>query len=574
MEGGLAAAELLVGDGNPSGKTVDTFAKSLDDYPSTYNFHESRNYVDYTDDIYVGYRYFETIPGAAEKVVYPFGYGLSYTTFDVETVSAGVVNSKCTSEANKLYAKVRVTNTGKFSGKEVVQVYIAKPQGKLGKPAKELVAFEKTRELQPGESQLMILTWKINDMASYDDIGKVKKSAYVLEAGSYDIYVGTSVRDVTKADYSYILNHDVITEQLSAKLVPTSLPKRMLADGSYEALPQSEPVDTDYSAIGNIDPSLTEGVAPCQRAIPYFRFADGMAKNGSHDIMDVVEGRITLDEFVSELSIDELIHLLGGQPNTGVANTFGIGNMPEYGIPSVMTADGPAGVRIAPEVGICTTAFPCSTLLACTWNPDVLEAVGRAGGEELKENNLALWLTPAICIHRSPLCGRNFEYYSEDPFVTGKLAGAMVRGIQSNNVGATLKHFALNNKETNRKNSDSRVSERAAREIYLKAFEMIVKNDNPWAIMSSYNMINGYRASESEDLLTGILRDEWGYEGMVTTDWWTCGEHYKETKAGNDLKMGNGYPDRVKKAYDKGAISRSEMETSVKRILGLILKLD
>ena len=574
MEGGLAAAELLVGDGNPSGKTVDTFAKSLDDYPSTYNFHESRDYVDYTDDIYVGYRYFETIPGAAEKVVYPFGYGLSYTTFDVETVSAGVVNSNCTSEANKLYAKVRVTNTGKFSGKEVVQVYIAKPQGKLGKPAKELAAFEKTRELQPGESQLMILTWEINDMASYDDLGKVKKSAYVLEAGSYDIYVGTSVRDVTKADYSYILNHDVITEQLSAKLVPTSLPKRMLADGSYEALPQSEPVDTDYSAIGNIDPSLTEGVAPCQRAIPYFRFADGMAKNSSHDIMDVVEGRITLDEFVSELSIDDLIHLLGGQPNTGVANTFGIGNMPEYGIPSVMTADGPAGVRIAPEVGIYTTAFPCSTLLACTWNPDVLEAVGRAGGEELKENNLALWLTPAICIHRSPLCGRNFEYYSEDPFVTGKLAGAMVRGIQSNNVGATLKHFALNNKETNRKNSDSRVSERAAREIYLKAFEMIVKNNNPWAIMSSYNMINGYRASESEDLLTGILRDGWGYEGMVTTDWWTCGEHYKETKAGNDLKMGNGYPDRVKKAYDKGAISRSEMETSVKRILGLILKLD
>ena len=512
--------------------------------------------------------------GAAEKVVYPFGYGLSYTTFDVETVSAGVVNSNCTSEANKLYAKVRVTNTGKFSGKEVVQVYIAKPQGKLGKPAKELAAFEKTRELQPGESQLMILTWEINDMASYDDLGKVKKSAYVLEAGSYDIYVGTSVRDVTKADYSYILNHDVITEQLSAKLIPTSLPKRMLADGSYEALPQSEPVDTDYSAIGNIAPSLTEGVGPGQRAIPYYRFADGMAKNSSHDIMDVVEGRITLDEFVSELSIDDLIHLLGGQPNTGVANTFGIGNMPEYGIPSVMTADGPAGVRIAPEVGIYTTAFPCSTLLACTWNPDVLEAVGRAGGEELKENNLALWLTPAICIHRSPLCGRNFEYYSEDPFVTGKLAGAMVRGIQSNNVGATLKHFALNNKETNRKNSDSRVSERAAREIYLKAFEMIVKNDNPWAIMSSYNMINGYRASESEDLLTGILRDEWGYEGMVTTDWWTCGEHYKETKAGNDLKMGNGYPDRVKKAYDAGAITRDEIETSAKRILGLILKLD
>lgn len=569
MEGGLATAELLVGKGSPSGKTVDTFAKSLDDYPSTYNFHESRDYVDYTDDIYVGYRYFETIPGAAEKVIYPFGYGLSYTTFDVETLDA-----KVSDDSKDICVKVRVTNTGKTAGKEVVQVYVSKPQGKLGKPAKDLVAFEKTRLLQVGESAVMTLSWKIADMASYDDLGKVQKSAYVLEAGSYDIYVGTSVRDVTKLDFTYSLDEDVVTEQLSAKLVPTSLSKRMLADGSYEELPQGEPVDTDASAIGIIDPSLTEGVAPGVRELPLYRFADGLPKNSSHDIMDVVEGRITLDEFVSELSIDDLIHLLGGQPNTGVANTFGIGNMPEYDIPSVMTADGPAGVRIAPEVGIYTTAFPCSTLLACTWNPDVLEAVGRAGGEELKENNLALWLTPAICIHRSPLCGRNFEYYSEDPFVTGKLAGAMVRGIQSNNVGATLKHFALNNKETNRKNSDSRVSERAAREIYLKAFEMIVKNDNPWAIMSSYNMINGYRASESEDLLTGILRDEWGYEGMVTTDWWTCGEHYKETKAGNDLKMGNGYPDRVKKAYDKGAISRSEMETSVKRILGLILKLD
>ena len=585
MEGGLAAAELLVGDGNPSGKTVDTFAHTLDDYPSTHNFHKSRDYVDYTDDIYVGYRYFETIPGAAEKVVYPFGYGLSYTTFNVETVSAGILQPSHTansqsaphdaiSHTDTLYVRVRVTNTGKRAGKEVVQVYVAKPQGKLGKPAKELVAFEKTRELLSGESQIMTLTWSINDMASYDDLGKIQKSAYVLEAGSYDIYVGTSVRDVQKADYSYILDEDIITEQLSAKLVPTSLAKRMLSDGSFEELPQSEPVDTDASVVGNIDPSLTEGVAPGQRAIPYFRFADGMVKNGKYDIIDVVEGQISLDEFISELSVDDLIHLLGGQPNTGAANTFGIGNMPEYGIPSVMTADGPAGVRINPEVGVCTTAFPCSTLLACTWNPDIVEAVGHAGGKELKENNLGLWLTPAINIHRSPLCGRNFEYYSEDPFVTGKLAGAMVRGIQSNNVGATLKHFALNNKETNRKNSDSRVSERAAREIYLKAFEMIVKAENPWAVMSSYNIINGYRASENKDLLTGILRDEWGYTGMVTTDWWTCGEHYKETKAGNDLKMGNGYPKRVKEAYEKGAISRDEIEICVKRILNLILKLD
>ena len=567
MEGGLAAAELLLGEGNPSGKLCDTFAKTLEDYPSTYNFHESRDYVDYTDDIYVGYRYFETIPGAAEKVNYPFGYGLSYTTFDVETISTDICDGKIT-------VKVHVTNTGSYAGKEVVQAYVSKPQGKLGKPAKELVAFAKTRELLVGETQIMSLSWDVSSMASYDDLGKVQKSAYILEAGTYKFFIGTSVRDVVELDFDYTLNENVIVNQLSAKLVPTSLNKRMLADGSYEELPVSEPFDTDYSAIGNLDNGVKEGVAPLVRAIPSYQFCKGIPRNGEHDLIDVVEGKISMDDFVAQLTIDELIHLLGGQPNTGVANTFGLGNLPEYGVPSVMTADGPAGVRINPEVGVCTTAFPCSTLLACTWNPEVIEAVGIAGGKELKENNLGIWLTPAINIHRSPLCGRNFEYYSEDPFLTGVLAGAMVRGIQSNNVGATIKHFALNNKETNRKNSDSRVSERAAREIYLKPFEMIIKNDNPWAVMSSYNIINGHRASECRELLNDILRDEWGYDGMVTTDWWTCGEHYKETKAGNDLKMGNGYPERVKEAYDKGAITRDEIEICVKRILGLIIKLD
>ena len=567
MEGGLAAAELLLGEGNPSGKLCDTFAKTLEDYPSTYNFHESRDYVDYTDDIYVGYRYFETIPGAAKKVNYPFGYGLSYTTFDVETISTDICDGKIT-------VKVHVTNTGSYAGKEVVQAYVSKPQGKLGKPAKELVAFAKTRELLVGETQIMSLSWDVSSMVSYDDLGKVQKSAYILEAGTYKFFIGTSVRDVVELDFDYTLNENVIVKQLSAKLVPTGLNKRMLADGSYEELPVSEPFDTDYSAIGNLDNGVKEGVAPLVRAIPSYQFCKGIPRTGEHNLIDVVEGKITMDDFVAQLTIDELIHLLGGQPNTGVANTFGLGNLPEYGVPSVMTADGPAGVRINPEVGVCTTAFPCSTLLACTWNPEVIEAVGIAGGKELKENNLGIWLTPAINIHRSPLCGRNFEYYSEDPFLTGVLAGAMVRGIQSNNVGATIKHFALNNKETNRKNSDSRVSERAAREIYLKPFEMIIKNDNPWAVMSSYNIINGHRASECRELLNDILRDEWGYNGMVTTDWWTCGEHYKETKAGNDLKMGNGYPERVKEAYDKRVITRDEIEICVKRILGLIVKVD
>ena len=239
-----------------------------------------------------------------------------------------------------------------------------------------------------------------------------------------------------------------------------------------------------------------------------------------------------------------------------------------------MTADGPAGLRINPECGVCTTAWPCSTLIACSWNEEIAQKVGAAGGAEVKENNIAVWLTPAVNIHRSPLCGRNFEYYSEDPYLTGKMASAMVRGIQSNHVGATVKHFALNNKETNRKNSDSRASERAIREIYLKAFEIIVKEAKPWAIMSSYNIVNGRRTSENRELLTDVLRGEWGFDGAVTTDWWTNGEHYKETAAGNDIKMATGFPERLMEALNKGVITRKELEICARRVLELILKVD
>ena len=566
MEGGLAAAELLVGNGNPSGKLSDTFAKRLEDYPSTYNFHESGDYVDYTEDIYVGYRYFETIPGACERVNYPFGFGLSYTTFAVQTVSAGM-------REGNVHITVQVTNTGSRAGKEVVQVYFGAPQGKLGKPAKQLIAFEKTRELQAGESQLLYFSFSVNDMASYDDLGKILKSAYVLEKGEYVFYVGTSVRDVEKLDLVYAPEVDIVVKQLESRLAPTSLEKRMLADGSYEALPLSEPNDPNADELERLPADQLEGFAPLNRGRGrYQRWME--IKKDAHSFREVAEGKLTVEEFLAQLSDDEVAHLLGGQPNTGVANTYGYGNLPEYGIPSIMTADGPAGLRIEPKCGVTTTCWPCSTLLACSWNAALVEAVGEAGGAEVKENNIAVWLTPAVNIHRSPLCGRNFEYYSEDPFLAGKLASAMVRGIQSNHVGATVKHFALNNKETNRKNSDSRVSERAAREIYLKAFEIIVKEADPWSIMTSYNIINGHRASENADLLEGILHGEWGYTGCVTTDWWTCGEHYKETKAGNDIKMGCGYPERLLMALEKGCLTRAEMDACAKRVLNLILKID
>ncbi len=283
---------------------------------------------------------------------------------------------------------------------------------------------------------------------------------------------------------------------------------------------------------------------------------------------------MSLDDFLIQLPLQNRIDLLGGQPNTGLANTFGIGNQAEYGIPNVMTADGPAGLRVTADSGVTTTAWPCATMLACSWNTELVEGVGRSAALEVKENNIGMWLTPACCIHRSPLCGRNFEYYSEDPFLSGKIGAAMVNGIQSEHIAASPKHFAANNKETNRKASDSIVSERALREIYLKQFEIIVKESDPWTIMSSYNLLNGTHTSESYDLLTGILREEWGFQGMVTTDWWSLGEHYLETKAGNDLKMANGYPDRVKKAYEMGLISEEEINLAVKNILGLILKID
>ncbi|MGB4659088.1 MAG: glycoside hydrolase family 3 N-terminal domain-containing protein, partial [Mobilitalea sp.] len=402
----------------------------------------------------------------------------------------------------------------------------------------------------------------------------VQKSAYVLEAGDYVFYIGTSVRDVVKSDYIYTLSQNKIIEQLTPKIVPTSLKERMLADGSFEQLTISEATDPDACEMDKLPGELTDGFSPAVRAQVGHHLWKQPFKKGIRNFYEVADGTMTLDEFLAQMTDEEVAHLLGGQPNAGVANTFGYGNMSEYGIPNVMTADGPAGLRIQPQCGVNTTAWPCTTLLACTWDREIVYQVGEAGAKEVKENNIAVWLTPAVNIHRSPLCGRNFEYYSEDPYLTGKMAASMVNGIQSQHIGSTVKHFALNNKETNRKNCNSRVSERAAREIYLKAFEIIVKEADPWSIMSSYNIINGHRASENKELLEDILREEWGWKGMVTTDWWTYGEHYKETLAGNDMKMATGYPERLLEAKSLGLITREDMDRCAKRILTLILKVD
>lgn len=564
MEGGTAEADILCGDQNPSGKLVDTFASCFEDYPSSAGFRNSEDYVIYNEDIYVGYRYFETIPGAAQKVNYCFGYGLSYTEFKTELLHAEETETE-------LHFEVRVVNLGEYAGREVVQLYAGAPQGILGKPARELKAFAKTRELLPGESQQLRLTVKKEALASYDDLGKVQKSTWVLEAGTYHFYVGNSVRSAEDTGFLWNVSKNRITEQASEKCAPTMVEKRMLANGEMEALPSykgiGEPLVRDSDAVLR---------APGQRETP--DYVPAWVPEGHEEdrlqFCDVANGTLELDQFMESLSDQELAGLLGGQPNTGVANTWGIGNLPQAGIPNVMTADGPAGLRIDRECGVYTTAWPCATLLACSFDEKLAEEVGSAGAKEVKENNIGVWLTPAMNIHRSPLCGRNFEYYSEDPLVAGKMGAAMVRGIQSEHIAASVKHFACNNKETNRTNSNSCVSERALREIYLKGFEIVVKEADPWTIMTSYNVVNGRRSSENEELLTGILRGEWGFQGMVTTDWWNWASHVKEVLAGNDVRMPIGQSKKLLQALADGELSRKDLEICAKRILEMILKLD
>ena len=588
MEGGLAEADLLCGDENPSGKLPDTFAGRLEDYPYSDSFHEALDYVDYTEDVYVGYRYFETIPGKDSLVCYPFGYGLSYTDFRLTPlecrISGGeLVQNVCGEDAAQgafrpddpqnapaVEVLAQVTNIGPYAGKEVVQLYSSSPAGRLGKPARELRAFCKTPLLKPGETTTVRLRVRIADLASFDDLGRICAGAWVLEKGKYTFFLGTSVRDTVCLEQSLNLDRDVVVEKAHCLCAPVSLAERLLADGTLEPLPVSE----DKPSV-----SIWEGLEKAGIFTPEICAGEGenLLRDRSLDpiqFQQAADGSADFEDFFAQLSTEDKIHLLCGQPNTGVANTFGMGNLPRYGVPSVMTADGPAGLRIQPGVGVTTTAFPCATLLAGTWNQELIEAVGRAGGLEVKENNIAVWLTPAMNIHRSPLCGRNFEYYSEDPLLAGKMAAALIRGIQSCGVSACAKHFACNNKETNRFESDSRLSQRALREIYLKAFEIVVKEADPWMIMTSYNIINGVRASENKELITGILRGEWGFEGMLTTDWWNHASQPAEIRAGNDVKMGCGYPEKVLAALRSGELTQEEIDTCARRVLRMILRLD
>lgn len=535
MEGGNAVAEALSGKATPSGKLPDTVAYDIEDYPANDNFGNELTNL-YKEDIYVGYRYFETF--APEKVQFEFGFGLSYTTFDIETVSADADDEKITLE-------VKVTNTGdKFSGKEVVQVYYEAPQGALGQPARQLCAYEKTENLAPGQSQTLKIAFDINGIASYDDSGVTgNKSCYVLEAGDYNFYVGNSVKN-NKLAYTYKIEELKVTEQLSEAACPNDdnltlmKPGKRREDGTYEIIyvPSQKPtVDMAKRIEDNLpkDMEITGDV--------------GIT------LQDVKAGKNTIEEFVAQLTVSELAQIVRGEGmsnprvTTGTASAFGglSDTLFAYGIPAACCADGPSGLRMEGKA----TQLPIGTALAASWNPKLVRELYTMEGQELYRNDVDTLLGPGVNIHRHPLNGRNFEYYSEDPLVAGLTGGNEALGVQSNKgVGVTFKHFAGNDQENSRNSQNDVVSERAFREIYLKQFETAVKMSNPMGMMSTYGIVNSVPTANDYELLENILRTEWGFEGIVMTDWGGSGgmSDSQAMHSGNDLIMpGNSVTDNL-----------------------------
>ncbi|RXZ83186.1 hypothetical protein EBB07_07620 [Paenibacillaceae bacterium] len=587
MEGGSAVVDVLTGDITPSGKLSDTIAASLADYPSTAYF-GSNSQNAYYEDIYVGYRYFETF--APEKVLYPFGFGLSYTEFEIKTTD--VQTGK-----DEIKVDVTVKNTGKVEGKEVVQVYYGAPQGKLGKPAKELAAFAKTGILQPGDSQSITLSFDTRDMASYDDGGATgHKSAYVLEAGEYQIYVGNSVQHATRKA-TYTLEDLKVVEQLQEALAPTRAfdrlkPGERKLDGTFNVAKESVPQRTI-----NLAQRIQENLpAPIERT-----------ENKGYKLVDVYNGKVTMDAFIAQFTNNDLGAIVLGEGmsspkvTAGTASAFGgvTNSLLALGLPIDSAADGPSGIRMETNAER-ATSIPNGTMLACTWNLELNERLFDLLGKEMLLNKIDTLLGPGVNIHRNPLNGRNFEYFSEDPLLTGAMATAQTIGLQKNGTAPTIKHFAANNQEAARHEANALVSERALREIYLKGYEMAVKTGKARSIMTSYGPVNGTWAATNYDLNTTILRGEWGFEGIVMTDWWAKlsedqgfynapGSKYNETngkamvRAQNDLYMviphnnaathrnrGNATFNTIT-ALDNNQLTLGELQRSAKNIVQFLM---
>lgn len=471
QENANALGNILAGKSSPSGKLSDTIAKKYEDYPSSANF-GGKEYNNYAEGIYVGYRYFVTM--AKDKILYPFGYGLSYTSFSIDSVMTSNYTVKST-----------VANIGEYPGKEVVQVYMEAPKGKLKKAKRVLVGFAKTKLLLPGESTEISISFEQSDFASFDKKGTTGyKNAFVLESGEYTVYAGNDSIANEKIG-SFEIAETICVQQCLD--ISKSTRKRRILDNMPKELAQTG----------------DKGIK----------------------LIDVKNGKYTMEEFVAQLSDEELCDINRGEGAMGSAlgtkgNAGAYGGITESlrkkGIPAIITADGPAGLRISRY----TTLLPCGTAIACSFNEKLVEELFELVGDEAVHFGVDVNLAPGMNIHRNPLCGRNFEYYSEDPFLSGHIAAAMVRGIQKGGAVACPKHFACNNQEYNRNHNDSRVSQQALREIYLKNFEYCVKLGKPGNIMTSYNKVNGVWSHYNYDLVTTVLRKEWGYEGNVITDWW------------------------------------------------------
>ena len=572
QEGGAGVLDVLTGAVSPSGKLSDTIAIDIADYPSTEGFGDPVKAV-YKEDIYVGYRYFETF--AKDRVLYPFGFGLSYTTFEMEI--AGF-------EADKDTFKevVVVKNTGDVPGKEVVQVYVEAPQGKLGKAARSLCAFKKTAELKPGESEAVEITVELAKLASYDDSGVTgHKSAYVLEQGEYKVYTGNCVR-CAKESGSFTVDADTVTEQLTEACAPVEPFDRMhavLEDGAYKIAWEPVPQRT-YS----MKERSAAALEPCA---PYT--GDKGIKLG-----DVFDGKAALDDFIAQIPDEELIYLVRGEgmnspkvtPGTGGAMGGVTDGLLHFGIPTACCSDGPSGIRM--DCGTIAFSLPNGTLLACSFSEELNEELFAMQGLELRKNRIDTLLGPGLNIHRNPMNGRNFEYFSEDPLLTGKMAAAQLRGMQRWGTTGTIKHFACNNQEFHRTDIDSVVSERALREIYLTAFETAVKEGGAYFVMSTYGGLNGLWTAGNFDLLTTILRGEWGFDGAVMTDWWAKindeGEEAVRTnvaamvRAQNDLYMvnadakTNSANDNLPEALADGRLTRAALVRAAKNICKAIMK--
>lgn len=499
MESGTALADVLTGAVNPSGKLTDTIAVKYEDYPSSQSF-GAMAFNAYTEDIYVGYRYFETF--APDRVLYPFGFGLSYTRFRL--------SSQAAVSGNQVTVNTTVENVGDEAGREVVQVYVDLPCGTLGNPKRVLAGFKKTGLLQPGQQQVVDVSFDLASLASFDDTGCTgHKDAFVLEAGNYCVQAGTSIRDVKAVVCIVKQGLEVVRQLHECNAVrPEHGFCRMVNKGG--ALDMEMVPTANRNLKQDILAHLPQELTPGQTE---FTFEDVKAR------------RCTPEEFVAQLSdqeLDDITHGFGlmNDPSGPAGNAGSLGGVTEAlkkrGIPTVITTDGPSGIRIRRTCSL----LPCGTCLASTFDPEGVEALYRLLGREMVLQGTQMLLGPGMNIHRNPLCGRNFEYYSEDPLLTGKIAAAMVRGIQSQGVSACPKHFACNNQETNRNKCDSRLSQRAQREIYLKGFEIAVKESDPWCLMTSYNLVNGVWSHYHYELVTDILHDEWGYRGLTITDWW------------------------------------------------------